>query len=249
MTVPEIGRPRQCAQKYGAQKHHWMAPAQAGKVDRKVPSNTVDPMKLRPRIRGYRLPAPRGQSLVEFALVLPLLLILLLGVADFGRVFTSSIASEAAVRNAAEAAALQYIQFDLQDSALNGSLTQAQYDLLRGVALDVGCHEAERLPGRTLAGSVCTMPWFAACIHVHDSAVYSASLVDANCGQNHASAPPECTHMADAWNSTRLGPSNGRPYVEVRLCYRFDPLMTVPLGDWGSVWLQKENNFVVTDYP
>ena len=44
----------------------------------------------------------RGQSVVEFALVLPMLLVLLLGVADFGRVFAAGITVEAAARNAAE---------------------------------------------------------------------------------------------------------------------------------------------------
>src|SRR5690606_20209344 len=37
----------------------------------------------------------RGQSLVEFALVLPMLLVLLLGIADFGRVFAAGILLEA----------------------------------------------------------------------------------------------------------------------------------------------------------
>jgi hypothetical protein len=47
----------------------------------------------------------RGQSLVEFALALPLLLLLLLGLADFGRAFyyTSAIAN--AARTGAEYAA------------------------------------------------------------------------------------------------------------------------------------------------
>ncbi|HET9879705.1 MAG TPA: TadE/TadG family type IV pilus assembly protein, partial [Candidatus Limnocylindria bacterium] len=35
--------------------------------------------------RGTDGSTPRGQSLVEFALVLPMLLVLLLGIADFGR--------------------------------------------------------------------------------------------------------------------------------------------------------------------
>ena len=54
--------------------------------------------------------SPRGQSLVEFALVLPMLLVLLLGIADFGRVFPAGITIEAAARNAAEAAAQEYLR-------------------------------------------------------------------------------------------------------------------------------------------
>lgn len=44
---------------------------------------------------------PRGQSLVEFALILPVLLILLLGVVDFGR----AVAAYNSVSNAARTAA------------------------------------------------------------------------------------------------------------------------------------------------
>jgi hypothetical protein len=43
-------------------------------------------------------------------------------------------------------------------------------------------------------------------------------------------------------------PFGGRPYVEVRMCYRFDPLFSFALGSWGSVWMQKANYFVVTNY-
>ena len=54
----------------------------------------------------------RGQSLVEFALLLPMLIVLLLGVADFGRVFQAGIVTEAAARNGAEAAALERLRGD-----------------------------------------------------------------------------------------------------------------------------------------
>ena len=61
---------------------------------------------------GQRLASegPRGQTMVEFALILPLLLVFLLGVVDFGRIFTAGITMEAAARNAAEAAAQEYQQ-------------------------------------------------------------------------------------------------------------------------------------------
>ena len=48
--------------------------------------------------------------MVEFALLLPMLLVLLLGVADFGRVFTAGITVEAAARNAAEVVAQEYLR-------------------------------------------------------------------------------------------------------------------------------------------
>ncbi len=44
----------------------------------------------------------RGQSLVEFALVVPLLLLLTIAIGDFGRVFTAAVAAESAAREAAD---------------------------------------------------------------------------------------------------------------------------------------------------
>ena len=52
--------------------------------------------RIRGMTRGTDGTTPRGQSLVEFALVLPMLLVLLLGIADFGRVFQAGITTEAA---------------------------------------------------------------------------------------------------------------------------------------------------------
>ena len=66
---------------------------------------------LRRRILGRRRGARRrshgggfsaGQSVVEFALVFPLMLLLVVAVADFGRLYVSAIAVEDAAREAAD---------------------------------------------------------------------------------------------------------------------------------------------------
>src|SRR6187401_3080262 len=82
----------------------------------------------------------RGQTLVEFALVLPMLLVLLLGIADFGRVFQAGITIEAAARNAAEAAAQEYVQMVRNEP--DGVLELPDYQRLHAVALDAVCSEA-----------------------------------------------------------------------------------------------------------
>jgi hypothetical protein len=195
----------------------------------------------------------RGQGLVEFALVLPLLMVLLLGIADFGRVFQAGIAEEAAVRNAAEAAAEQYNQY-LQCGSGNpdptcGSLPNAaQYQALHAQALKVACQEAERMPSRVVDGAGnCTMPITAVCIH-------DTGQGDTSCGQEASGAPSQCDKLAAGWSPARSSPTEptdpygGRPYVEVRMCYRFDPLFSFALGSWGSIWMEKANYFVVTNY-
>ena len=192
----------------------------------------------------------RGQSLVEFALVLPMPLVLLLGIADFGRVFAAGITLEAAARNAAEAAAQEYVQRQRADA---GPLTAADYDAIRAVAHRVACEEAAVLPNRTGGPVLCTMPVSAVC--VHDLDVGDAS----DCGEASAVAPADCTMFGEPWTAALqqtegVGPF--LPYVEVRLCYRFTTLIPLsdldfPLG-WslsvGDVWLQRDRSFVGGDY-
>lgn len=211
-------------------------------------------MLFRRRLRDLRAGsrAPRGQSLVEFGLVLPVLFFFLLGVADLGRVFADGITMEAAVRNGAEAAALEYQQLCgktvATDPFCDAGLSQSDYNTLHSLVLDVACREAERLTNRvTTGGGACTNPAIAICIHDN-------STGDANsCGAEGTTGnvPAECTHMFPdtAWSPVRSGPAEGRPYVEVRMCYEFNPILPITSIWWGgSVWLQKENNFAVTNY-
>jgi hypothetical protein len=185
----------------------------------------------------------RGQALVEFGLVLPLLMVFFLGVADFGRVFADGIALEAAARNSAEAAAQEYLQFCAKYAGGDCSLlVQGDYDDLHALALDVGCRESERLSNVQEAGGVCTNPLIAVC--VHDDTTGDTN----NCGDEASGAPAECSRMTAAWSPVRSGPPDGRPYVEVRMCYLFDPLVPLTEGWWGDVRLQRENNFAVTNY-
>ena len=209
-------------------------------------------MKL---VAGWRRGAsgsrdPRGQGLVEFGLVLPLLMIFLLGVADLGRVFADGVALEAAVRNSAEAAAQEYLQFcnkyPTTTPPCSAGLQPVDYAALHTHAIDVGCREAERLTNVQVSGGNCTNPVIAVCVH-DDVAGDSAG-----CGgeklSGDAAHDQNCSGMTASWSAARAGPAEGRPYVEVRMCYLFNPLIPLTQNWWGSIWLQRHNDFAVTNY-
>ena len=195
-------------------------------------------------------PARRGQSLVEFALVLPMLLVLLLGIADFGRAFTAGIVLEGAARNGAEAAAQEYVQ--MARNRPSGVLTASDYTNLHEVASKAVCSETRVLPEHAESAGSCLMPAIAVCIH-------DGSGDPAGCGPG--SAPGQCTELHSSWAPMAAGPalSDGRAamaHVEVRTCYRFETLVSIsalrlPFG-WGlslgDVYLQRARTFVVGCY-
>jgi Flp pilus assembly protein TadG len=187
--------------------------------------------------------------MVEFALVLPLLMILLLGIADFGRVFTAGITLEAAARNGAEAAAQEYTQMVRGTGAVD-------YARLHDVAVSEVCREAKALPNTTFdAGNCPSMPVIAVCVH-------DASEGDAACGTTAQAVPAQCTSIA-GWVSPSPadtapvldGAAEPLPYIEVRTCYRFTTLFNLHLNlpfsaglNLGDVWLQRDRTFTVGDY-
>lgn len=84
----------------------------------------------------------RGQALVEFALVLPLLLLLILGAMDFARMFSTKITLTNAAREGAYYMAYNY-NFDLkngknpEDNAKEAVRNEANSSLVDYNALDI----------------------------------------------------------------------------------------------------------------
>ncbi len=228
-----------------------------------------DPVVTSPTVRPATQ-SRRGQSLVEFALVLPMLLVLLLGVADFGRVFAAGITIEAAARNAAEVAAQEYLRNppggpDLSIPAPTPP-DPAYYEKLHTVAARTACRESQDLanttyipddPGTPADDPRCTsasgaIPLIRVC--VHDNA-------DPYCGRvefgETIPAESPCTELVSDPSNAMEGGSEPSRYVEVRICYRFTTLiniedMQLPFG-WdisvGEVYLQKDRAFTVGWYP
>ena len=60
-----------------------------------------------PHSSRLRRSRERGQALVEFALLVPLMLLLAVALGDFGRLFTAAMAVESAAREAADYGAMQ----------------------------------------------------------------------------------------------------------------------------------------------
>ncbi len=223
---------------------------------------------------------PRGQSLVEFGLLLPFLLVLLLGIADFGRVFQAGIVTEAAARDAAEIVAEEYRR---NPPGGDGSLPtdpaplgdDAYYEPLHALAARTACREARILPSVSYVpddpsttsvdeetcldaeDSSAWMPVIMTCIHNRDPGDPDTHG-DTKCGDTAfgATIPPQCTGLLDP-PSNLMDPESdgvpadaaGSPYVEVRLCYRFQTLFDFQFLQLGDIWLQRSRTFTVAYYP
>ena len=203
------------------------------------------------RTRGHRA---RGQSLVEFALVVPILVVLLVAVADFGRIFATGLTLEAAVRNAAEVGAMDYLAnppgataippVPLSDPAPAGDA--AYYGPLHDRIAKTICAETSDLPNANfdaLTGTCTGMPIIMSC--VHDSQDTDCQLE--SFGQ---AVPPECTIMSPLpTNGQETGPLGEHPRsVEVRVCYHFTAIVDLPAMPFSEVWLQRSRSFTIPCY-
>jgi hypothetical protein len=175
-----------------------------------------------------------------------MLLVLLLGVADFGRVFQAGITIEGAARNGAEAAALERLR---NKPPTDPSKLDGYYDNLHAVAGLAACQQARVLPNTAFQASDGTcqgMPAIRACVH---------DGMDTRCGEAipgfDASIPAGCAELGAAWTAASAGDIASHA-VELRICYRFTTLfnlhVSLPFGqslNLGDVWLQRTRFFVL----
>ena len=207
----------------------------------------------RPRRQTGAVTRAAGQSMVEFTLILPILLLLLLTVADFGRFFAAGITVESIARTAAEYAAREYLR---ETVAVGGApLDAAAYARVHAYAWQTVCDEAAGLPGVATGDPDDPCSGIPTVVCIHD-------LSDPGCGNSYNAAggiPPECVSLglADVPTSANEGGSETSRYVEVRVCYRFSTLLPVddipsiggPLSPLaGAFYIERERAFTVVDY-
>src|SRR5512134_1974907 len=114
------------------------------------------PASLREHRRGAELGRSAGQSLVEFALITPLMLILLLAIVDFARIYTTMMSVESAAREAADfGTTLGAAKWE--DATYPGTVAEMKRR---------ACVAATNLPDYVGAsdGSDCTNPSFEYCL-------------------------------------------------------------------------------------
>jgi Flp pilus assembly protein TadG len=165
-----------------------------------------------------------GQSLVEFAIIVPLLLFILLAILDFSRVFTTMLTVEAAAREAADYGTQYpwYWEGDPTDPSSNAGKT---VEGMRNRA----CVAAKHLTDYVGPDTGCTNPTFA-----------------------YTLVPPTGVMPADCWQQPRAAtPCNVRVtldytfhvIVPLRLAF-FDTELGLP----STVPFQKSSVFAISDF-
>lgn len=189
--------------------------------------------------------------MLEFALVLPILLMMFIAIADFGRIFAAMITLESATRNAAEAVANAYLANPpggagtLNLPAPAGDPTY--YSGIHSVAARVVCNDMRGLPNTNFdAGTAACpdMPLVVVC--VHDSQDTSCSSL---ASPGSPTPPAECTGFSPWPANDQGGAAHPRPrWVEVRTCYKFTAILNAPLFNLGDFWIQRSNHFTIPCY-
>lgn len=150
----------------------------------------------------------RGQALVEFALVLPLLLVLVLAVGDFGRIYASMVAVEAAAREAADAGAFDPGNWNTDLSATNPQQTVVRMERLACASAANSHLEGYVEPAGTVDHATCTNPSMTCTLEQSgqspvDCGAYGVGA--GGCGDT-ATDPPCVVHVALAYQFTTFVP-------------------------------------------
>ena len=111
----------------------------------------------------------RGQALVELALITPILLILMLAIVDFARLYTTMLTVESGAREAADYGAFNWNNWIPANSTATATEMERR-----------ACIAVSNLPDFQASGSTCTNPAFAYTVTAPPSAPSTACAVEPN---------------------------------------------------------------------
>jgi len=138
-----------------------------------------------------RRKAVAGQSIVEFSLVVPLLLLMVIAIADFGRMYVSAVAVESATREAADFGAFS------SDQWTPANVTVTTDEMLKRACVAAKGSHLEGYVGAS-DGSTCTNPGFSCTLEWGGSSVDCASSTGSVGGVDcsiPATEPPCIVHV------------------------------------------------------
>ena len=169
----------------------------------------------------------RGQSVVEFALVLPVLVFLMVGIIDLARVYTTMLSVESAAREAAD-----YGSFGSQKWAAAPAYTNTETEMRRRA-----CVASSDLTDYVGPDTACTNPSFS----------YDLSQDKGVTWVNYATT---ATSVSPCANATREPPC----WVRVTLTYQFNLLVPLNFEAFGvrygipnSLTFTRTSIFPITD--
>jgi len=180
--------------------------------------------------RSWGRPIERGQALTEFALIAPILLLIVVAIADFGRLYNSMVAIESAAREAADYGSFKSSYWDA--SVSNPPITTAEMER-RACTAAWGSHlEGYAEPPGTVNHATCTNPSTTCVIEPSDGspaepcATYSGTLC------SNSTTDPPCV-------------------VHVTVTYTFQPFFDFQILDWSTptVTFARESLFRISDLP
>ena len=175
-----------------------------------------------------------GQSLVEFALVLPILIVLVVAVGDFGRVYATGVAVEDAAREAADFAAFDDLSASHFFEPAPGTVDAK--DSTRFEALRRACSAVSALPDYGAVASFCADP-DSRCSDV------AGSLCQMTVENARASQPWASTCGTDPQLDVTCG-----WVVHVTVTFDFNTLVDVPPLP-GAVHLVRDSRYAISALP
>jgi hypothetical protein len=167
-----------------------------------------------------------GQSIAEFAIILPVIMLLLIGIADLGRLYTSVVAVESAAREAADFGAFDADFWD-PTAPTNITTTLAEMEL-RACTAAMGSH-LQDYESPVTDGSTCTNPAM-------------TCMLERNGASTECGSSGGFTNGVECWKSETEPPCT----VHVRMDYQFHLILAIPPFP-STISIARDSHFRISD--